>query len=49
MKNHLPLPMSQQGKKWGRKNVLFLSFCPHFFASPGREGTAFDGGLDEAD
>jgi hypothetical protein len=39
----------RQAEKWERKNVLFLSFCPHFFASPGRGGAAFQGGQDGAD
>ena len=25
----------QQAEKWGRKNNLPLSFCPHLFAFPG--------------
>jgi hypothetical protein len=37
-------PASRQAEKWGQKNFLSLSFCPHLFAFPGQDGAAFQGG-----
>jgi hypothetical protein len=49
MKKHPAITINDSAKKWGRDNVLFLSFCPHLFASSGQGGAAFEGGQDGAD
>jgi hypothetical protein len=46
MEKHPPITINRQRDR--QKNVLFLSFCPDFFASPGQGGAAFEGGRDEA-